>query len=154
MLKSTRSITAVFYICRDRRVQNAIVKKDKEFCQKFSAKIFTLNFENVLDDQIELPFRNSENKVFVLMWGQFLGQTRVKIGFGLKICKTLESWTFKIFREYSVRENGTFSFFFIWWQELALNKDKYDPFFLWLCWSNRAALKKFKLLYLRSKLST
>lgn len=60
------SITAVLYLCANKKVQNAITTIDKEVCQKYKPKIFTLNVESLPSKVENLPFTNLENGTFNL----------------------------------------------------------------------------------------
>ncbi len=59
-------IVAVFYVCRDRHIENLIRVADAEFASQFESKIYTCLEEVVHRSTTPLPFTNRINTTFLL----------------------------------------------------------------------------------------
>lgn len=63
---SDLEIPAVLYICKDKYIQRALQKSDKELCKDFSAKLFTCLYDDVIQKDKPVRLYNQENKIFTL----------------------------------------------------------------------------------------
>ena len=59
-------IVAVFYVCRDRHIENLIRNADAEFESQFESKIYTCQEDVVHSGISPLPFTNRKNATFLL----------------------------------------------------------------------------------------